>query len=192
MYFYVGTSKTSNASSTQKLLQHALQIQADYVSFSGALKDCIETSLEKIVPQSPLDRPTESEVTDVLDPLVDWELLAHHLPDLTEAMIDEIRKEQDTNSRKKSLISKWLLNPNASWKQLITALVKCEKSLSSKLRGSTETKENTQASNFESAEPSEQFDNHYFFIWTFYIICLQSLKTMMEKLTTFVRSYGNY
>ena len=60
----------------------------------------------------------------MLEPLVDWKTLAHHLPGITESVIEQLNQEQDVNGQKSSLISKWVQKPQSSWKELIIALLK--------------------------------------------------------------------
>ena len=70
------------------------------------------------------DRPTESELLKLLEPLVDWKTLARHLPGITESFIEQLNQEQDISSQKSGLISKWVQMPQPSWKELVIALLK--------------------------------------------------------------------
>ena len=67
-------------------------------------------------------RPTESELDLELVELVNWQIFATHLPDLTRGDIEQI--EQD-NRQKLELFGTWLRRrPNASWNDIILSLEK--------------------------------------------------------------------
>ena len=73
------------------------------------------------------DAPTESELVELLDLLVNWEGFARYLPGITEATIKEIKQQElDSGRRKKALFSKFLLVPKASWQQIVIALLKVD------------------------------------------------------------------
>jgi hypothetical protein len=121
---------------TKRLLQEALKVQDDYSLFSETLHNLSE-------PLNPAHKPTVSEISEILELIVDWELLASHLPDITDAIVNEIKQKCESDKDQKiALALRWIsISPSASWKQFIIALVKCVHILSSKLISSPITKE---------------------------------------------------
>lgn len=105
-----------------------MQVQDDYASLNSMLCD-----LELIIPY---EKPTEAELIGLLEPLMNWEILAYHLPNITEVTIKAMKEEySDDSSRKNALILRWLReSPNSSWKQVIAALIKVENVLSKKIQ----------------------------------------------------------
>ena len=72
------------------------------------------------------NRPTESELMELLEPLVEWEKFAIFLPKISDAMIREIVKDKSsTDQQKMALFSKWLrVDSYATWDKVIVALSK--------------------------------------------------------------------
>ena len=105
-----------------------MQVQDDYASLNSMLCD-----LEPIIPY---EKPTEAELIGLLEPLMNWEILAYHLPNIIEVTIKATKEEySDDSSRKNALILRWLReSPNSSWKQAIAALIKVENVLSKKIQ----------------------------------------------------------
>ena len=72
------------------------------------------------------DRPDVSLLIEWLDPLVDWKPFAYYLPEMTHSDISKIQAEninKKVDDQKLALYSKWLdIAPNATWKDVITAL----------------------------------------------------------------------
>ena len=70
------------------------------------------------------DRPDISLLTQLLEPLVDWEPFGLGLPEITYYDISKIEAENATiDGRKLALYSKWLsVNPTATWSHVIDAL----------------------------------------------------------------------
>lgn len=115
---------------TKLLLEEAIKTQSSYSS----LRDVFQTLLKNGIESSSTNKPTKSELVEILEPLENWELLAHHLLGMSNEIIKRIKLENKTAAERKfSLVSNWLLDPEASWKSLVIALVKCENYFSSKL-----------------------------------------------------------
>ena len=113
----------------QKLLHQADQIKEEYISFTQALHECFQ---DKVLP-SLTEQPDEEILEDLLEPLINVLLFAQCLEGIQESTINELKEMHDPTEQKRLLIKKWIhLNPDASWKQVIGALVKCEQILSSK------------------------------------------------------------
>ena len=72
------------------------------------------------------NRPTESELMELLEPLVEWEKFAIFLPKMSDAMIREIVKDKSSiYLQKMTLFSKWLrVDSYATWDKVIVALSK--------------------------------------------------------------------
>ena len=72
------------------------------------------------------NRPTESELMEILEPLVEWEKFAIFLPKMSDAMIRVILKDKSsTDQQKMALFSKWLrVDSYATWDKVIVALSK--------------------------------------------------------------------
>ena len=72
------------------------------------------------------NRPTESELMELLEPLVEWEKFAIFLPKMSNAMIRVILKDKSsTDQQKMALFSKWLrVDSYATWDKVIVALSK--------------------------------------------------------------------
>ena len=82
------------------------------------------------------NRPTESELMELLQPLVEWQTFAIFLPNISSATIRMIEKDNpSTNLRKLALFSEWLrVDSSATWSNVIDALSKAnEHTLASKL-----------------------------------------------------------
>lgn len=103
-------------------LQKLLKIQEEYALLSHEL---LEQCLKEVKSHYLLEKPTLSEILELLEPLIDWESLARCLSGITEIEIDQIKEKTDIESQKSILISKWLQTEEASWKQFVVALVKC-------------------------------------------------------------------
>ena len=71
-------------------------------------------------------RPTESELDLELVELVNWQIFATHLPDLTRGDIEQIEQDnRDFRRQKLELFGTWLRRcPNASWNDIILSLEK--------------------------------------------------------------------
>ena len=71
-------------------------------------------------------RPTESEQDLKLAELVNWQIFATHLPDLTRGDIEQIEQDnRDVRRQKLELYGTWLRRcPNASWNDIVLALEK--------------------------------------------------------------------
>ena len=83
------------------------------------------------------NRPTESELMELLQPLVEWETFAIFLPKMSDAMIREIvRDNSSIYLQKMTLFSKWLrVDSYATWAKVIVALSKAnEHYLASKVQ----------------------------------------------------------
>ena len=83
------------------------------------------------------NRPTESELMELLQPLVEWEKFAIFLPKISDALIREIvRDKSSTYLQKMTLFSKWLrVDSYATWDKVIVALSKAnEHYLASKVQ----------------------------------------------------------
>ena len=83
------------------------------------------------------NRPTESELMDLLEPLVKWQKFGVHLPKMSSAMIEKIENDnRSTDLRKLALFSEWLkVDSSASWSKVINALSKAnEHTLASKVQ----------------------------------------------------------
>ena len=72
------------------------------------------------------NRPTESELMELLEPLVEWEKFAIFLPKMSDPMIREIVKDKSSiYLQKMTLFSKWLrVDSYATWDKVIVALSK--------------------------------------------------------------------
>lgn len=109
-------------------------MQEDFAQLSHNL---IEQCLNEEQLHHLCEKPSLLETLDVLEPLIDWESLAHHLPRITGSDISEIKVTQtDSRSQKSALVSKWLQTKDASWKQLMVALVKCVNTVTVKFHSS--------------------------------------------------------
>ena len=83
------------------------------------------------------NRPTESELNTLLEPLVNWKKFAIFLPRMSYAMIDRIEYDNTSlDTRKLALFSEWLnVDPYATWDIVIDALSKADEgSLASKVQ----------------------------------------------------------
>ena len=71
-------------------------------------------------------RPNESELDLNLAELVNWQIFATHLPDLTRGDIEQIEQDnRDVRRQKLELYGIWLRRcPNASWNDIVIALEK--------------------------------------------------------------------
>ena len=81
-------------------------------------------------------RPTESELMELLEPLVKWKKFGIHLPKMSIAMIEKIEIDKlSTDDQKMALFSEWLrVDPSATWSKVIVALSKAnEHTLATKL-----------------------------------------------------------
>ena len=83
------------------------------------------------------NRPTESELMELLEPLVKWQKFGVHLPKMSSAMIEKIENDKiSTDLRKLALFSEWLkVDSYATWDKVIVALSKAnEHTLASKVQ----------------------------------------------------------
>lgn len=110
-------------------------MQEDYALISHELLD---QCLKEVKSHYLFEKPSLSEILELLEPLIDWESLACHLPGITEIEIDKIKEKTDIESQKSVLISKWLQTQEASWKQFVVALVKCVNSATLRLQKSVD------------------------------------------------------
>ena len=88
------------------------------------------------------ERPTESKLMELLEPLVNWQKFGIHLPEMTSAMIEIIKIDnQSTDHQKMALFSEWLrVDSYATWDKVIVALSKAnEHYLASKVQASLTT-----------------------------------------------------
>ena len=70
------------------------------------------------------DQPTSDLFAKCLKPLVDWKPFAHFLPGITQYEVFMIEK---TGNNIAALHKRWLLvNPQASWRDVINALKQCK------------------------------------------------------------------
>ena len=84
------------------------------------------------------NRPTESELIELLEPLVKWKKFGIHLPKMSSAMIEKIEIDKlSTDDQKMALFSEWLkVDPSATWDNVIVALSDAnEHTLVSKIQG---------------------------------------------------------
>ena len=84
------------------------------------------------------NRPTESELIELLEPLVKWQKFGIHLPKMSNAMIEKIEIDKlSTDHQKMALFSEWLrVDDSATWSNVIDALSKAnELTLASKIQG---------------------------------------------------------
>ena len=72
------------------------------------------------------NRPTESELMELLEPLVEWQKFAIFLPKISSPMIKKIENDySSTDLRKLALFSEWLkVDSYATWDKVIVALSK--------------------------------------------------------------------
>lgn len=94
----------------------------------------LDQCLKEVKSHYLFEKPSLSEILELLEPLTDWESLACHLPGITEIEIDKIKEKTDIEDQKSVLISKWLQTQEASWKQFVVALVKCVNSATLRLQ----------------------------------------------------------
>ena len=83
------------------------------------------------------NRPTESELKTLLEPLENWKKFAIFLPRMSHAMIDKIEDDNTSlDTRKLALFSEWLnVDPHATWDIVIDALSKADEgNLASKVQ----------------------------------------------------------
>ena len=84
-------------------------------------------TIDDILEDHPLltDRPTKSELDELLHTLVDWQKFATHL---SEPMIKAIEREKSSVSLQKlAFFAQWLKSdPFASWKTVVKALIKAD------------------------------------------------------------------
>ena len=88
------------------------------------------------------DRPTESELMDLLEPLVKWQKFGVHLPKMSSDIIEKIEIDKPSiDHQKMALFSEWLrIDSSASWENVIVALLKAkEHTLASKVQGNLTT-----------------------------------------------------
>ena len=87
-------------------------------------------TIDDILEDDPLltDRPTKSELDELLHTLVDWQKFATHLPSVSEPMIKAIERDKSSVSLQKlAMFVQWLkADPFASWKTVIKALIKAD------------------------------------------------------------------
>ena len=87
-------------------------------------------TIDDILEDDPLltDRPTKSELDELLHTLVDWQKFATHLPRVSEPMIKAIERDKSSVSLQKlAMFAEWLkADPFASWKTVIKALIKAD------------------------------------------------------------------
>ena len=71
---------------------------------------------------------TVSNLNNALDELVEWEKFAWNLKGITQKHIDIVKRDNTTISQQKSaILDKWIrVCPDASWKDVVTALEKAE------------------------------------------------------------------
>ena len=72
-----------------------------------------------------MSRPTVQELDQHLKDLVNWERLAIHLPQITQADVEIIKRDNPNNviTQKQVLFDKWLrVYSNASWESVVLAL----------------------------------------------------------------------
>ena len=72
------------------------------------------------------NRPTESDLMELLEPLVEWQKFGIFLPKISSTMIKKIECDYpSTNLRKLALFSEWLkVDSYATWDKVIIALSK--------------------------------------------------------------------
>ena len=83
------------------------------------------------------NRPTESELMELIGPLVEWQKFAIFLPKISSPMIKKIENDHpSTDLRKLALFSEWLkVDSYATWDKVIVALSKAnEHYLASKVQ----------------------------------------------------------
>ena len=98
-------------------------------------------------------RPTESELLELLDQLVDWQVVAIHLlPKGSSSIRQRIEAECLSITRQKiALFDEWFkADPSPSWKKLVTALAKAKEnnlalSVATAVIGRYEAKESTES-----------------------------------------------
>ena len=76
--------------------------------------------------QTPISKPSYSELTYLLSPLTKWQLFGSHLPGISKDIIETIEIDYKFNDRQKqALYSKWLdVHPAATWDDVMNALRK--------------------------------------------------------------------
>ena len=73
------------------------------------------------------DRPTSDFFAKYLEPLVDWEPFAFSLDGITQLDVDIIKTNGSSYLRMEALHKRWLqVNPQASWRDVISALKQCK------------------------------------------------------------------
>ena len=72
------------------------------------------------------DRPTEAELLEMLDSLIEWKKFGIFLPGITDSALKIIEKDYSSvDDQKMALFSKWLrVDPDATWYKVIEALKK--------------------------------------------------------------------
>ena len=110
-------------------------MQEDYALISHEL---LGQCLKEVKSHYLFEKPSLSEILELLEPLIDWESLVCHLPGINEIEIDKIKEKTDIEAQKSVLISKWLQTQEASWKQFVVALVKCVNSATLRLQKSVD------------------------------------------------------
>ena len=83
------------------------------------------------------NRPTESELMELLEPLVKWQKFGIHLPKMSSAVIEKIEIDKlSIDHQKMALFSEWLrVDSYATWDKVIVALSKAnEHTLASKVQ----------------------------------------------------------
>ena len=83
------------------------------------------------------NRPTESELMELLEPLVKWQKFGIHLPKMSSAVIEKIEIDKlSIDHQKMALFSEWLrVDSYATWDKVIVALSKAnEHYLASKVQ----------------------------------------------------------
>ena len=72
------------------------------------------------------NRPTESELMELIGPLVEWQKFVIFLPKISSAMIKKIEYDYlSTDQRKLALFSEWLrVDSYATWDKVIVVLSK--------------------------------------------------------------------
>lgn len=115
------------------MLLQANHVEQELKCFNRALHDCLNDST------CLLQKPSKKDLEEILKPLNNVMLFAQNLPGIEQDSLDHLEKMENSSSLiKEVLFEKWLSSyPNASWKCIANALVKCEQILSSRIGNSS-------------------------------------------------------
>ena len=136
-----------------------------------------------IMSDSPSSRPTESELDLKLAELVNWQIFATHLPDLTRGDIEQIEQDNRAVRRQKlELYGTWLRRcPNASWNDIVLALEKARENALADAIKKKFISNSTQAHN-----PVQLSSNQKVYLLSEELI-VEELKTLHRSFTSVAR-----